>query len=49
MVRFLLKRGAATNLADDATWATPLAQARKRGIVEIEELLLKYGAASGGE
>ena len=49
MVRFLLNRGAATNLPDDETWATPFAQARKRGLVEIEELLLKHGAASGGE
>ena len=45
MVEFLLKRGAATNLPDDEPWATPLAWARKLGLADIEEILLKHGAA----
>ena len=44
MVQFLLNRGAATNSPDDESWATPLALARKRGLVEIEQILLKHGA-----
>jgi hypothetical protein len=44
MVEFLLKRGAATNLPDDEPWATPLAWARKFGLADIEEILLKHGA-----
>jgi ankyrin repeat protein len=44
MVEFLLKRGAATNLPDDEPWATPLAWARKFGLADIEEVLLKHGA-----
>jgi len=44
MVEFLLKRGAATNLPDDEPWATPLAWARKLGLADIEEILLKHGA-----
>jgi hypothetical protein len=42
MVEFLLKRGAATSLPGDETWATPLAWARKRGLADIEEMLLKH-------
>jgi len=45
MVEFLLKRGAAPNLPDDEPWATPLAWARKRGLVEIEAVLERHGAA----
>jgi ankyrin repeat protein len=41
MVEFLLKRGAATNLPDDEPWATPLAWARKLGLADIEEILMK--------
>jgi ankyrin repeat protein len=44
MVEFLLKRGAATNLSDDEPWATPLAWARKLGLADIEEVLVKHGA-----
>jgi len=44
MVEFLLKRGAATNLPDDEPWATPLAWARKFGLADIEEILVKHGA-----
>jgi uncharacterized protein len=44
MVEFLLSRGAATNLRDDEPWATPLAWARKRGLSDIAELLIQYGA-----
>jgi ankyrin repeat protein len=44
MVEFLLKRGAATNLPDDEPWTTPLAWARKFGLADIEEILLKHGA-----
>jgi ankyrin repeat protein len=44
MVEFLLKRGAATNLPDDEPWATPLAWARKLGLADIAEILLKHGA-----
>jgi polyhydroxyalkanoate synthase len=43
-IEFLLKRGAATNLPGDERWATPLAWARKRGLADIEEMLLKHGA-----
>jgi ankyrin repeat protein len=45
MVEFLLNRGAATNLPDDKSWATPLAWARKRGLEDVEEMLLKHGAS----
>jgi ankyrin repeat protein len=44
MVEFLLKRGAAINLPGDESWATPLARARKFGLADIEEILLKHGA-----
>jgi ankyrin repeat protein len=44
MVRFLLKRGAATNLTGDQPWATPLAWARKLNLADVEELLLKHAA-----
>jgi ankyrin repeat protein len=44
MVEFLLKRSAATNLADDEPWATPLAWARKLGLADIEGVLVKHGA-----
>jgi ankyrin repeat protein len=44
MVEFLLKRGAATNLPADESWATPLAWARKLGLADIEEVLIKHGA-----
>jgi hypothetical protein len=44
MVEFLLKRGAATNLPDDEPWATPLAWARKFGVADIEDVLIKLGA-----
>jgi ankyrin repeat protein len=46
MVEFLLMRGAVTSLPGDETWATPLAWARKRGLADIEELLLKHIAHS---
>jgi ankyrin repeat protein len=46
VVEFLLKRGAATNLPDDEPWATPLAWARKLGLADLEEILLKHGATS---
>jgi ankyrin repeat protein len=45
MVEFLLKRGAATNLPGDAPWATPLAWAGKRGLADVEAMLLKHGAS----
>ncbi|HMF18158.1 MAG TPA: ankyrin repeat domain-containing protein [Gemmataceae bacterium] len=45
MVEFLLNRGAAINLPDEEPWATPLAWARKLGLADIEEILLKHGAA----
>jgi len=44
MVEFLLKRGAATKVPDDEPWATPLAWARKLGLADIEQILLKHGA-----
>jgi ankyrin repeat protein len=44
MVEFLLKRGAATSLPGDEPWATPLAWARKLGLLEIEGLLIKHRA-----
>jgi ankyrin repeat protein len=44
MVEFLLQRGARANLPDDEPWATPLAWARKLGLTDIEEILLKHGA-----
>ena len=44
MVGFLLQRGAATNLPGDKTWATPLAWARKQGLKDIEQMLLKHEA-----
>ncbi|MCI0742189.1 MAG: ankyrin repeat domain-containing protein [Gemmataceae bacterium] len=44
MVEFLLKRGAAPNLPGDASWATPLAWARKGGRADIEKILKKHGA-----
>ena len=44
MVEFLLKRGAATNLPGDEPWATPLAWAQKRGLKDIEAVLVKHRA-----
>jgi ankyrin repeat protein len=44
MVEFLLKRGAATNLPGDESWARPLAWARKLGLADIEEVLIERGA-----
>jgi ankyrin repeat protein len=44
MVEFLLKRGAATNLPGDEPWATPLAWSRRRGLEEIEAILVEHGA-----
>jgi ankyrin repeat protein len=44
MVELLLKRDAATNLPDDEPWATPLAWARKLGLADIEEILVKHRA-----
>ncbi len=44
MVEFLLKRRAATHLPGDEPWATPLAWARKRGLADIEMVLIKHGA-----
>ena len=44
MIEFLLKHGAVTNLPGDEPWATPLAWARKRGLADIEQMLLKHGA-----
>ncbi len=44
MVEFLLQRGAATHPPDDEPWATPLAWARKFGLADIEEILLKHEA-----
>ena len=44
LAEFLLKRGAATNLPDDEPWATPLAWARKLGLADIEDVLIKHGA-----
>ena len=47
MVEFLLKRGAATSLPGDKEWATPMAWARKRGLTDIEDMLLKHAAHRG--
>jgi ankyrin repeat protein len=44
MVEFLLKRGAATNLPGDKSWATPLAWATRHGRPEIVDLLKQHGA-----
>jgi ankyrin repeat protein len=44
MIEFLLKHGAATNLPDDEPWATPLAWAKKRGLKDIEAMLVEHGA-----
>ena len=44
MVQFLLQKGAATNLPNEAAWATPLAWARQRGLAEIEQTLVAHGA-----
>lgn len=46
MIRFLLKRGAATSLPDDEPWATPLQQARQNKLAEIEALLLRHEVKS---
>ena len=43
MVKFLLQHGADVNKAG-ASWATPLAWARKKGLADIEEILVKAGA-----
>jgi hypothetical protein len=37
-------RRAATNLPGDEPWAAPLAWARKLGLANIEEVLIKHGA-----
>ena len=44
MVKFLLKRGAATNLPGDEPWATPLAWATRHGRGDLVELLKQHGA-----
>jgi ankyrin repeat protein len=44
MVDFLLARGAKTNLADDKSWATPLAWAKTRGHAQVAEMLQRAGA-----
>ena len=44
MIKLLFERGAATNLPDDESWATPLAWAQKRGAAEIEKILVEHGA-----
>lgn len=44
MVDFLLKRGAATSLPRDPSWATPLAWALRQGNGEMAELLKQHGA-----
>jgi ankyrin repeat protein len=44
MIEFLLNRGAATNLPGEQAWATPLAWARRRGLADIEALLIEHGA-----
>jgi len=43
MVKYLLQQGADPNKAG-ASWATPLAWAKKKGFAEIEEMLIKAGA-----
>ncbi len=43
MINYLLSKGADINKAG-ASWATPLAWAKKKGHVEIEEILRKSGA-----
>jgi ankyrin repeat protein len=43
MVQYLLKLGADTNKAG-APWATPLAWAKKKGFIEVEETLVRAGA-----
>jgi ankyrin repeat protein len=45
MIAFLLAQGAATKLPGDEPWATPLAWARKRGLADVEEMLLTHGAS----
>ncbi len=44
MIRYLLRRGAAHNLPEDKSWATPLAWARKLGLADVANLLLSHGA-----
>lgn len=44
VVKLLLKKGAATNLPGDESWATPLPWARIRGLRDVEQMLLKHGA-----
>lgn len=44
MAGFLLERGAAASLPDDAPWTSPLTLARKRGFTEIEALLIEHSA-----
>ena len=44
MVKFLLTHGAATNLTEDESWATPLAWARKLSLPEVEAILVEHGA-----
>jgi ankyrin repeat protein len=46
MVELLLARGAATNLADDEPWATPLTWATRRGHGPIAETLRRAGATA---
>ena len=43
MVKFLINKRADVNRAG-APWASPLAWARKKGFIEVEEILLKAGA-----
>jgi ankyrin repeat protein len=46
MVELLLTRGAATNLADDEPWATPLAWATRRGHERVIAILRAAGATA---
>jgi len=43
-VRFLLSRGAPTNLPDDKPWATTLVWATRKGYTEIVQILRDAGA-----
>jgi ankyrin repeat protein len=44
MIEFLLRRGAMTHLPGDEPWATPLSWARRRGLADVEQMLIKHGA-----
>jgi ankyrin repeat protein len=46
MVELLLAHGAATNLADDEPWATPLARATRQGHIRIVEILRAASATA---